>query len=408
VLGRGRSLTYVKFNRGAVVGWAAGLCGGAAALAAVLALFTGRGWHVAVIVLVVIAGLALVLLIWTAFQPTSQWLREALRLRQQRRAPPPPLITDRWRYTLASFDVGTLSTLGQRLFSNHAYMQPIEKLPPTARVGAFVACTPLQGDEPTAEYLRSRLRECLSQPQLTGLISKLTDVDAKASWYSQPGNGRFNLEADLIGQEGNGRPLASVLLLVPEQGIRRYGQNQRGAELYLHVDLPIQDGVPVKRTIAKWHRWFIAALVVPGLLARFLESVGIIVSGDPSPRFALQIKARVGLTGLDEIVNFGDLAVLSPRKCSMQFEGWAVADPQGKSASSVTRRFLTELCESTGRTGYESVLAGLDTSPQHGASKPSRGPTLPPPSRLFPWLLEVQHPVRSTIGHWRYSYHRVS
>ncbi len=41
----------------------------------------------------------------------------------------------------------------------------------------------------------------------------------------------------------------------------------------------------------------------------------------------------------------------------MQFGGWAVADQQGKAASAISRRFLTELCESTGRTGYDDILA---------------------------------------------------
>jgi hypothetical protein len=240
-------------------------------------------------------------------------------------------------------------------------MQPNEKKPPSVRVGAFVTCDMLEGDEPSAEYLRSRMRDCLGQPEVTDLISKLTGDAADVSWHSQPGQGRFNLEADLLGRGESTVPLASAFLLLPERGIMRYGQDRAGAELYLHVDLPMHDGVPVKSGITEWAEWFTAALTLPGMLARFLESVGLATSGDPAARFAVQIKARVtAATGLDEVVDFDDLAVLSPRKYSMQFDGWVVADQQGKSAGAASRRFLIELCESTGRTGYESVLAGFD------------------------------------------------
>jgi hypothetical protein len=68
-------------------------------------------------------------------------------------------------------------------------------------------------------------------------------------------------------------------------------------------------------------------MALPGLLSRFLEGVGLVTSGDPAARFAMQVQARsVATIGLDEIVDFGDLDVLSPRKYSVQFDGWAVAD----------------------------------------------------------------------------------
>ena len=350
----GRSLTGVESNRGAVVAWTAGVCGGAAALAAVFATFAGRGWRIAVFVLAAIAACALLVLIGTGFQPASLWLKEARRQRQQRREPPRRVITDRWRYTSAAFDVGTLANLGQKAFSHRLYLRPTEDKPPAVRFGVFVACSPLADDEPTAESLRSCMRDCLSQPEIMNLLVKLTDIDVGAEWRSQPGRGRSSLEADLLSPDGSGRVFASALLLLPEQGIMRYGKDRAGAELYLHVDLPMKDGTPVRPGLAEWHDRFTAALGFVGLLSRFLNGVGLITSGDPAPRFAVQLQARSqATTGLDEIVDFGDLAVLSPRKYSMQYDGWAVADEQGKTAGAVSRRFLTELCESTGRTGYE-------------------------------------------------------
>ena len=192
------------------------------------------------------------------------------------------------------------------------------------------------------------------------LIGKLVGVDVAAEWHSQPGRGRFNLEADLLGPPGSGKVFASALLLLPERGIMRYGKDRAGAELHLHVDLPMKDSVPVRAGLAEWHDRFIAALGLPGLLSRFLDSVGLAASGDPAAKFAMHLQARGPATiGLDEIVDFGDLAVLSPRRYSVQFDGWAVADEQGKAAGALSRRFLTELCESTGRTGYEGILADL-------------------------------------------------
>jgi hypothetical protein len=185
-----------------------------------------------------------------------------------------------------------------------------------------------------------------------GLIGRLTSVDADADWHSLPGNGRFNLEADLLGRDGGEQPLASAQLLLPEQGIMRYGHDRRGAELYLHIALPLKDGAPVKRGIVEWGAWFTDALAVPGLLARFLEGVGITTSGEPAVRSAVQIRAKVtAATGVDELIDFDDLAVLSPRRCSMQFDCWAVADQQGKTASAVMPAFPLETSESPGSIG---------------------------------------------------------
>lgn len=370
----GRSLTGVESNRGAVVAWTAGVCAGAAALAGVFATFTGWEWRIAVSVLAAIAAFALLVLIGTGFRPASLWLEDVRRQRQQREEPPRRVITDRWQYTSAASDVGELANLGQKGFSHGSYLRPTENSPPTVRFGVFVACSPLADDEPTAEHLRSRMRDLLSQPEIMGLVGKLTGIDVGAKWHSQPGHGRFTLEADLLGPPGSGRVIASALLLLPERGIMRYGRDRPGGELCLHVDLPMKDGAPVKAGLAEWYDRFIAALVLPGLLSRFLESTGLMTSGVPAARFAVQLQARsLATIGLDETVDFGDLAVLSPRKYSMQFDGWAVADGQGKAAGAVSRRFLTELCESTGRTGYERILADLTDAGDQRADFPPNG-----------------------------------
>ena len=164
----GRSLTGVESNRGAVVAWTAGVCGGAATLAAVFATFTGRGWRIAVFVLAAIAACALLVLIGSAFRPAWGWLKETRRQRQQRKGQPRRVITDRWRYTSAAFEVGTLANLGQRGFSHDQYLRSAEDKPPAVRFGVFVACGLLPDDEPTPEHLRSCMRDCLAQPEFIG------------------------------------------------------------------------------------------------------------------------------------------------------------------------------------------------------------------------------------------------
>ena len=188
------------------------------------ATFTGPGWRIAVFVLAAVAALFLLFLIVAGFRPTSLWLKEARRQRRLRKEPPRQLITDRWRYTSAAFDVGTLANLAQKGFSHDLYLRLTEKKPPAVRFGVFVACGLLPDDEPTAEQLCSGMRNCLSQPEFMGLIGKLTGIDAAAEWHSRPGRGRFNLEADLLGPPGSGRVFASALLLLPERGIMRYGK----------------------------------------------------------------------------------------------------------------------------------------------------------------------------------------
>jgi hypothetical protein len=159
--------------------------------------------------------------------------------------------------------------------------------------------------------------------------------------------------------------LTSALLLIPESENRRYGKDPAGTELYLHVDLPVTGdgptpGIPEHAGLPTWYGRFDAALEVPEVLARFLESIGLTIHDSPAARFAVQIQARVrNQLGIEEVADFGNLQILTPRRYSVQFDGWAVADPEGKLAGAISKRFLAQLCESVGRTGYDTVLAAL-------------------------------------------------
>lgn len=277
----------------------------------------------------------------------------------------PRVAPSRWRYTSNGFDLGTVANLSQRSFSHPSYMLAYDKKVPAFRVGAFVACDVLDSDELTADYLRSQMRSILDQSAVLGLIANFTSFPANAQWRSQPGRGRFSLEADLMSPLAPDAPAASALLLMPEAGLSGLGRNLDGAELYIHINLLMTmnadgTGSPESGSLADWYRRFAIALRVPEILAQFLESIGLPIRDEPNAKFALQIQGRTAnQLGIEEVVDFGNLEALTPRKYSAQFDGWAVADTAGKPANSLAKRFLSDLCESVGRTGYDGLLARL-------------------------------------------------
>lgn len=271
-------------------------------------------------------------------------------------------VEQRWCYMPDGFAIGPLANLSQRSFSHPSYMLAYDKKRAAVRVGAFVACEALSSDGLTAEQMRSRMREFLGQARMMTFITTIARLPLVTEWRSQPGRGRFNLEADLMSPDAGDAPLASALLLMPESGIMRYGTEPAGAELYLHIDLPVPDSdqAPERVSLPEWYKRFTVALGVPVALARFLTKGGVKVFNEPQAKFAVQIQGRdLSQVGLEEVVDFDNLEALTPRKYSAQFDGWAIADPIGKQPGALAKQFLSDLCESVGRTGYDAILAQL-------------------------------------------------
>jgi PIN like domain len=277
----------------------------------------------------------------------------------------PRLVVPRWRYTPDGFAIGPLASLSQRSFSHPSYMLAYDEKRAAIRVGAFVACEALSSDGLTAEQMRSRMRQFLSQAKVMAFIANIVRLPLVAEWHSQPGRGRFNLEADLMSPDTGDTPIASALLLMPESGIMRYGTESTGAELYLHIDLPMADSdqapdSPERVGLPGWYERFTAALEIPDALAWFLTGGGLKVFDEPQAKFAVQIQGRgLSQVGLEEVVDFDNLEALMPRKYSARFDGWAIADPIGKRPGVLAKQFLSDLCESVGRTGYDAILAQL-------------------------------------------------
>jgi hypothetical protein len=260
--------------------------------------------------------------------------------------------TDRWRYTSVASDVSPLDNIGNEGFSHPSYVRQYQNKPPAVRVGMFVACSPLGDAEPTKAELQSRFQTLLDGSKPGRLISLLTVIGSR-KWQSRPGSGRFKLESDLRGQDASKVvPAASAVLLLPDG-------DRKGAELILHIDLPMKDGVPVQVSLSTWHQRFAAALAVPAELARYLEDLGL-KANDPATRFAIQVQARtVSPEGMEEIVDTSVFAPISQARFFPQFDGWAVADPNGITASEISKEFLRELCKGMGRTVAEGFLFGL-------------------------------------------------
>lgn len=269
-----------------------------------------------------------------------------------------PVVTDRWRYTQVGFEVSTLANIGTKGFTHPSYMRQTQEGPPAVRIGMLVACSPL-GDEPTPEALRSRFRDLLGGDRFMDLIAELTDIRPDTAWKSQPGRGRFYLEADLTGDAPAEVPVASAMLNLPIAGQSFYGRDPKCAELVVHVDLPMKDGEPVIGGLPEWHRRFTRALALPAELARFLEGLGLTTSDDPPVKFAIQVQARPITAGMTEIVDVSLLRPISGGRMSVQFDGWAVAEANGKTAGAIARSLLREMCEGMGREGYEEILVGL-------------------------------------------------
>ena len=165
-------------------------------------------------------------------------LREGIVVQNRRGRQPRPPVTEHWRYTSDGFEVPELMRITHVGMSHPGYMQrPPGAKPPTVRVGTLVACSPL-GAEPATSELRSRFLTFLSWTPVMGLITAMSHLDARASWTAWGGHGRINFEAVLGHGSEDEAPVASALLLLPEEGKSRYGRDSRFAELVLDIEPP--------------------------------------------------------------------------------------------------------------------------------------------------------------------------
>lgn len=343
-------------RRRSIAAWSGAVAAICVGLAAVL---PHNSWFVLTLV---VAGAASVILLMAGVPDLADWARERIGPRwEQRKRRPRAAATDRWLTTSNGFKVAALLRMNSVGLSHVGYMRPTDDKPPSVRFGMLVACDAL-GLTPELTELRSRFRALLASQQIMDLVSALSAVGSGESWRSLAGHGRWMLEAALMTEDQEHAPVASAMLLIPEDGApARFGAEPGSAELILHIEPRTNEGKPAPPVgLAEWQHRFALALDLPTALAEFLtNNLNLATSDDPVAKFAVIMNTLGPLT---ELVDCGDLKPLPGGQVFNQFTGWAVADSAGKSTSGTARDLMVDLCEGAlgGLDGYESALPPVD------------------------------------------------
>jgi hypothetical protein len=373
----------VADNRRAVVAWSAGLSAVAATLAGIVASRSAVGlWHNwGFICLLALTLLTSAILVAAGIPDLIGWLRER-HPDIEREENEPPLLAGRWRYTADGFDVPAMLRLPQKSFSYPVHTGAADSQPAIARIGAFVACDPLDPHSPATPELRAGFLALLRGGAVAEVITEFTPVSGAAAWSPLAGNGRLTLEAFLARPGPGASPFAWAMLVLPGIQAPGYANARLGAELVLHIDLRAGGDGLDRASLSDWHRRLTAALAVPEALASFLSGrAGVATHSRPPAQFGIWVRAPQAMT---ELVDPGGLPALPGAWTSSEFSGWAFTDPRGTGRSTTACGLLRQLCEDTLHLdGYEDTIAALgDTA--HGL----RDGTGPGPASLEPASLE--------------------
>jgi hypothetical protein len=282
--------------------------------------------------------------------------------RRGRRAGPP--VTDRWRHTTDGFEVPELMRITHKGMSHPGYAGRTQGAkPPSVRVGMLVACGPL-GPKPSTSELRSHFLSFLSWAPVTELITSLSPSAARITWAPWGGQGRMNFEAVLADGGEEDAPVASALLLLPQEGARAYGGDSRFAELVLDIEPRGPEGYPAPpANLAAWHARLSQILALPAQLGGFLtDELSLATFDDPPAQVGVWLTTQRSMT---ELVDVEQLRTLPGAMPSNQFIGWALADPNGGEADDVAVDWLTSMCDNALHLdGYEAVLDPMRTGPK--------------------------------------------
>jgi len=270
----------------------------------------------------------------------------------------PPARTDLWRVTTDGFEVPALMRIKDTAFSHPGYMRQMAggQEPPSMRIGALVACEPL-GAEPSASDLRRLFLRFLDRPDVMLVIRSLGHVDEGLRWKTWGGRGRINLEAALVGDEGDA-PVASALMLLPEPGMSAFGRDPRFAQLVLHIQPQSAGGGPPRPAgLEEWHRLFEYALYIPKTLADFLtHGLQLSTTAEPPAQAGIWLNAPE----IQQLVDLEDLTPVAGTQPVPWFMGWAIADESGSPPDEVAVELLRQMCDYTLHLDqYEQVLGSL-------------------------------------------------
>jgi hypothetical protein len=274
----------------------------------------------------------------------------------QREEQPGPVITDRWRSTNGGFAVPALMRLrdhGPTFHPAYSRRSAQESKTPAVRIGIPVACEPL-GPTPTTSHIRASLPTFLNRQPVSEVVVSLTHPGPGAEWKSWGGNGRNTFTAILADDEAV--PVAMARLLPPVAGTSFAGRDSHMAELILWVEPRASGGGPARAaSLAVWRDRLALVLAVPEVFADFLtEELGLATSREPPAQAGVTLDAAQAIT---ELVDTEGLELVPGSTVSTWFMAWAVADPDGETASALVRQWLTQMCDSTlNLNGYEPVL----------------------------------------------------
>jgi hypothetical protein len=360
-------------HRRAVAAWALGVSAVAAAFCGVFASRTttrlaNNGWF---IVCLVVALIAFLISLIAGFPDLAGWLRELWGGKAAKAEHTPvSLVTNHWRHTTDGFGASVMLHLPQKAFSHRGYMRPAEDRQSSIRIGIFVACDPLAPDGPSTSELRSRFLAFLGGPALTDLIMASTHVGDGTAWTPLAGNGRMTLEAILGDADEPRAPVASAMLLLPQQDVSAYGRDRRGAELVIHIEPRDSAGAPAApASLAVWHDRLTKALGVSAALADFLrQDAQVGTHGDPPAQFGTWLSAPRAIT---ELVDVGEMKPLPGSWAANEFLGLALGDQHGKDLAGTAGDMLRQLCDHTLHLdGYEQVLDRIGQANARQAASP--------------------------------------
>ncbi len=273
----------------------------------------------------------------------------------------PPAFTERWRATSNGFEVPSLMRIGDVAFSHPGYMTQAaqQHTPPSMRVGALVASEPLGPELPTSD-LRGRFLDFLKSPAIMDLVSSVTCVDPGVHWTPWGGHGRINLETALAGDTGDAppAPVASAMLLLPEDGNAGFGRDTRFAQLVLHIQpRSAGGGTPEPVNIPAWHARFTQALKLPRAMTGLLtEGLGLKTVAEPPAQVGVWLKSYQ----IEDLVALENLTPVAGTQPTPWFMGWALADGSGAPAEETAVELLRQMCDYTLHLDhYEQLLGSL-------------------------------------------------
>ncbi len=328
----------------------AGLLFAVAGVAAVLAPVIGSHHPVWLVIFVVIA-LAAVIAAAAVEAPDIRTLLDGtlrrprfLRVRTRTQpepvlAPPPPVITGKWRYTSDGANAGTAMRASELAMPGTGYRLQGGDRPPWIRFIVLMACGQIGADVEAAQLWPIFMKFLKDQP-VTSLVNSLTRPPLGTKWTRWATRSAGITDAVFTpGEEKDA--VASARLELPD-GVPRHGREPGYAMLLLHFEPPAQseNRVMAARPVA-WTDHLRRALELPDALNRLLtKQLGLSTSAEPPVVLGFRLEAQKDLTDLIDITG---LTRLPGGQHGCQAIGYFIDDSDGSPADEAVNRMINHV-----------------------------------------------------------------